>query len=105
MNIPNLTTIIAFLAAPASAFAVFMYASNLFRNLRSEGHLTSFSPWALQIITAGVPLVLCAAAMVIVQTVPPSTLIGLEPYWQLVAIVAMSYIGQQVWYKNSKTEG
>lgn len=102
MNIPTLVVLLASLAGPVGTLACLAFFSDLLRNIREQGGLANWQPWHVQLLTAGVSLVVPLIALAINTFVPAATLTTLEPLWAIIGTWAVAYLGQLGLFKLSK---
>lgn len=118
IDLTNLVVTLQWLAGPAGIVAWMLFVSNLFRNLRDNDFdeivaplaaklsewLFLLTPMAYQAVVFVSSIAGPVVAVIVINVLPDQTIVLIQPYYQFVAMLFMSYIGQQIWYRVSHSQ-
>lgn len=102
VNYLNFVAFLSWLAGPAGSVAWFVAVSSFVRNLREQGGLANWTFWQVQLAVAAVSFLPPFGALALVRYVPLENLEAVQPWWALVAALAVAYLVQQGYYLATK---
>ncbi len=101
-DLPKLVEFLSFIAGPAGTLAVFVFVSDLIRNVMEDGGLANWLAWHVQLLVLGLSLVIPVAALLIITFVPATVLASAEPFWAVIGTLSVAYLVQLGYFKLSK---
>lgn len=112
----DLYKLLVFLSGPIGAFTWMLFLSNAIRNLREEDTsrldpasaelavwVRNLRPLKLLVLSFLLSVGVPGLAALVIGLVPPELIARFQPVFAVIAMLLLMYIGQQIWYRTTRT--